>query len=207
MQKYDPRFPGWLFAPWSIIGPDFGLTLEDWIFLPASTTLFYAVYRKVSIKRPFPQTSSFHVGVVCFYGFLSVLAFIITGFAGKMEILMFIVPSMVLYWYARKTIDVKKFIMLQLFIVLFEVGWDLFAVSLLHSIPGLSWASQWSYISFDVTGQCHHSSVFLDYATHRWAWLLENPVEITPLFGLCGGILNYVMFAAGDKYFYAEPAA
>jgi hypothetical protein len=204
MQKYDPRFPGWLFAPWSIIGPDFGLTLEDWIFLPASTTLFYIVYRKLSIAGHVQNASSFHVIVMGFYGLLSVIVFIVTGVAGKTEIIMFMAPALLLYLYARKNIDIKKFIILQLFILFFEVGWDLFAVSLLHSIPGFSWASGWSYILFDANGQCYHSSIFLNYTNHRWAWLLMNPIEITPLFGICGGILNYAMFAAGDKYFYND---
>jgi hypothetical protein len=205
MQKADPLFPGWLFAPWSASGLDFGLMLEDWLFLPASTTLFYCVYRNVAIKGPdFSNPAALHRSIALFYCGVSVAAFIFTGIAGRAEILLFILPAMVLFNYSRNTINLKLFLVLQLFIVVFEVAWDFSAVSLIHSIPSMAWASQWTYIAFDANGHGYHSRIFQNYSTHRWAWLIMNPIEITPLFGICGGLLNYVMFASGDKYFYLK---
>lgn len=34
LEKWDPSYPGWLFPLWAIIGPEWILTLEDWIFYP-----------------------------------------------------------------------------------------------------------------------------------------------------------------------------
>jgi hypothetical protein len=203
MQKFDPDFPGWLFAPWSVTGLEFGLSIEDWIFMPASTTLFYVVFRMVSFdKESYYRNSGIHIIILSIYVLLSAVTLIFMNTAGRTEILMFILPAMIFYYYAKNIINIKKFLILQLFIVLFETIWDISAVSLVHSIPGLAWASQWTYLCFDAAGNAYHSSIFMQYSTHKWAWLLLNPVEITPIFGICGGILNYAMFSAGDKYFY-----
>ncbi|HAJ80122.1 MAG TPA: hypothetical protein DCO75_10155 [Fibrobacteres bacterium] len=203
MLKSDPAYPGWLFAPWSATGFECGLTLEDWLFLPASTTLFYSLYRWLHTRdysKKIPLR--FHEMVICFYGLISLVTLLIAKTAGRMEIVMFIIPGMVLYWYVKDSINFKKFIYLQLFVVFFEVFWDLFAVSFLHYIPGLSWASQWTYISFNAAGKCFHSNIFIDHSTNQWAWILMNPIEITPLFGICGGLFNAALFTAGDVFFY-----
>jgi len=203
MQKFDPQYPGWLFPPWAATGVDFGLTLEDWIFLPVSTTLFYIFYRMVNVKdMNFTKKNTVHGIIIGSYCILSSLALLFTETAGRTEILLFILPGIVLYLYSRDIINVKKFLFFQVFVVLFEIIWDCAAVSWLHYIPGLSWSSQWLYLSFDSNGNYYHSKIFLDYGTHRYAWVFMNPIEITPLFGMCGGLLNYAMFTAGDKFFY-----
>jgi hypothetical protein len=205
MQKLDPLFPGWIFPPWSITGVEFGLVIEDLIFLPASTTLFYAVYRFVTIADFQTQKRSrIYFTVFFVFTVLSIICLIGADIAGRTEVLAFILPALVCYIYTRNTINIKHFLVLQLCIVGFEVLWDLYAVSLLHRLPGMAWSSQWTYIVFNDAGAYFHSNIFLDYGTHRWAWLFDNPVEITPLFGICGGILNCCMFAAGDRFFYRK---
>jgi len=197
------QFPGWLFPPWAVTGIEFGLTLEDWLFLPACTTLFYIFYRFIKIKNDTTSRNHpFHYSALCVYCALSIAVVLVTKTAGRLEIALYVVPGMALYWFARENIEIKKFFFLQIAILVFQASWDLVSVSLLHMIPGLSWASQWIYISFDQVGNYFHSPVFLDYKTHRWAWVLFNPVEMTPLFGICGGLLNCAMFATGDKLFY-----
>jgi hypothetical protein len=208
MQKFDPLFPGWIFPPWSVTGAELGLVIEDLIFLPASTTLFYAVYRFVTIADFQPSNRNRLFFLIFFvYTVLSIFCCIGADIAGRTEVLAFILPALVLYIYARNTINMKHFLILQLCILGFEVLWDLYAVSLLHRLPGMAWSSQWTYIVFNDAGRYFHSKIFLDYGTHRWAWLLDNPVEITPLFGICGGILNCCMFAAGDRFFYRQTTA
>jgi hypothetical protein len=205
MQKHDPNYPGWLFAPWSVTGVEFGMTLEDWVFMVASTTLFYVIFRKLSTAIPLvPSKAGPHAIVIICYCILAIGIFAETQLAGKTQIVMHMLPGIAFYVYARKVINCKNFLVFQISVILFEVGWDLLAVSLIHFIPGLAWASEWSYISFDAQGRFFHSTIFLNYGTHRWAWLLLNPLEITPLMGICGGILNYAMFVAGDKYFYSK---
>ena len=141
--------------------------LEDWLFLPASTTLFYCVYRNVTIKGPdFSNPAVIHRSIALFYCGISVAAFIFTGIAGRAEILLFILPAMVLFNYSRNTINLKLFLALQLFIVAFEVAWDFSAVSLIHSIPSMAWASQsdlyhlrreWPRLPFEDFSKLFHS--------------------------------------------------
>jgi hypothetical protein len=203
MQKHDPLYPGWLFAPWSVTGVDFGLILEDWLFLPSATTLFYVVFRTLSRKTPpLAGNRSFYRGTLIAYIGLSVIIFFATATAGKTQILLHMIPGILLFSYAGKSAGAKHFAIFQIFTISFGAVWDLVAVSWIHSIPGLAWASQWSYITYDAAGGYYHSNIFLDYGTHGWAWLFKNPLEITPLMGICGGLLNYAMFIAGDKFFY-----
>jgi hypothetical protein len=205
MQKLDSAFPGWIFPPWGITGVEFGLTLEDIIFLPASTTLFYTCFRHFKINDfDNEKRNIIHSIIFIFYLLLSVLSLLFTGIAGRTEIVCFILPGLAFYCYARNGVHLKRFVIIQICIILFEVIWDIAAVSVLHRLPGMAWASQWNYIVFNSDGTPLHSSIFLNYTVNRWAWILDNPMEITPLFGICGGILNCGMFAAADMFFYDE---
>jgi len=145
-----------------------------------------------------------YITIMAAYVALTLFFLVFSALAGRTIALMFAVPGMILFFYARDNIDLRKFLLFQVIVVGFEVVWDIFAVSLIQFIPGMSWAAQWIYITFDANGAYTHSNIFLDYKTHRWAWLLRNPVEITPWFGIVGGLLNYTMFAAGDKLFYGK---
>ncbi|MBN1981531.1 MAG: hypothetical protein JW795_08375 [Chitinivibrionales bacterium] len=202
MLKADPTYPGWLMAPWAIVQKEFILTLEDILFFPACALLFYCIFRRLSIKGT-PWTSPYgHYTVIGVYSILIIIALCITATAGRSEALLFGIPGVCMYIYARNTINIKRFLIFQIVILAIQSGWDLVAVSLIHRIPGFAWASQWIYISFDQMGNYYHSKVFLDYGTHQWAWILDNPVEITPWFGIVGGLFNYTFFAACDKLFY-----
>jgi hypothetical protein len=65
----------------------------------------------------------------------------------------------------------------------------------------MAWASQWVYIAFDQHNNYIHSRVFLDYGTHKWAWIFKNPIEITPWFAISVGIFFYSMTVACTKFF------
>lgn len=202
MLKTDPVFPGWLNTPWAVTGLEFIMTLEDWLFYPGCAVVFYLVFRSVKLKGT-PWTSKRgHYLIIFIYSAMLLYALIFSGIAGRSESLMFGIPGVLFYMYAMDRIDIKKFLVFQVFLVTFECLWDWFAVSWLHYIPGMSWASEWIYLTFDSAGNYYHSKIFIDYGTHHWAWIFMNPIEITPWFGITGGIFNYGIFSAADKLFY-----
>lgn len=199
----DPHFPAWLFRPESIFGVDFIMTLEDWLFYPVCAALFYAFYRIVENKvADFRNTRVRTVVVwVGFGGCVVSSAFfgIFGALCGRSLALMFGVPALLLWLYARDAINAKLFVFFFVFVVGVEVLWDWTTVAWIHQIPGLAWAVQWSYVTFDAAGNPTHSSIFLPYTTHRWAWIFENPIEITPWFGIVGAYINYISIVALDK--------
>jgi hypothetical protein len=70
-----------------------------------------------------------------------------------------------------------------------EMLGDRAMVSWIHYIPGFAWASDWFYISFGPDGAPHQSHVFMKYL---FGWIYENPVEITPWYGVADGIYPYI---------------
>jgi hypothetical protein len=198
MEKYDSVFPGWLFHPWSIVGPEWILTLEDWLFYPICGALFYTIFRLLKNNFRSSEWSKwsfqiFHIAITIFFIYF-------TGLAGKSIALQFALPAVLLFFYAWDRWDTLHYLKLFLFIVLFASIWDWAAVSWVASIPGFSWASQWIYLSFDGSGVAHHSSVFLSYAEHGWAWIFHDPIEITPWFGIAGAMFTYSLVMALDKF-------
>jgi hypothetical protein len=202
--KCDPVYPGWFFPPWAVTGIEFGLTLEDWLFMPATTVLFYVLYRMVRMPTSGIVSTRLHVIVLGVYGALAVVFFCVSSLAGKTQTLVFLLPGMVLYWYSRDTINFRKFLLFQAIVIGLEMVWDWTAVSWIHYLPGKAWASQWVSLTADSLGGHHHSKIFLDYDVHRWAWIFANPVEITPWMGICGGMLDFSIFSSADKYFYGK---
>jgi len=76
--------------------------------------------------------------------------------------------------------------------------WDIIAVTIIPSITGVAWASQWVYISFDSLGAAHHSIVWLNYNLNRWAWIGNSPIEITPWFSIAGWVFIYSLAQVFD---------
>jgi hypothetical protein len=198
MEKYDPVFPGWLFHPWSVVGPEWILTLEDWLFYPICGAFFYVIFSIVKNKETSPEWSKwlfqlFHIAVTMFYLYF-------TGIAGKSIALQFAIVSIPLFFYAWDKWDTLHYLKLFSFIVIFAALWDWAAVTWITKIPGFAWASQWIYLTFDSNGIPHHSSVFLSYSEHRWAWIFRNPIEITPWFGIGGAMFTYSLNMALNKF-------
>lgn len=198
MEKYDPVFPGWLFHPWAITGAEWILTLEDWIFYPICGAFFYCLFRLWKNTNLSPEWTKwafqiFHISITLFFIYF-------TGIAGKSIALQYAVISIPLFFYAWDRWDTKHYLKLFSFIAIFAAIWDWAAVSWVAKIPGLAWASQWVYVTFDKGGTAHHSSVFLSYATNKWAWIFNNPIEITPWFGIAGAMFTYSLVLALDKF-------
>ncbi|MDD5650692.1 MAG: hypothetical protein PHF86_09825 [Candidatus Nanoarchaeia archaeon] len=198
MEKFDTTFPGWLFHPWSVVGPEWILTLEDWLFYPVCGAFFYTIFRLLHNRFTSSEWSKwafqiFHIAVTMFFLYF-------TSVAGRSIALQFALVSIPLFFYAWNTWDTRHYLKLFLFIVLFAALWDWAAVTWITKIPGFSWASQWIYLTFDTAGNPHHSSVFLSYTANRWAWIFNNPVEITPWFGIAGAMFTYSLVLALDKF-------
>jgi hypothetical protein len=198
LEKYDPLFPGWLFHPWAVVGTEWILTLEDWLFYPVCGAFFYTLFRLLNNRFHSSEKSKwtfqiFHISITLFFLYF-------TGIAGRTIALQFAVVSILLFFYAWDQWDTKHYLKLFLFITLFAALWDWAAVSWVAKIPGLSWASQWVYVTFDSSGLPHHSSVFLSYVDNRWAWIFNNPIEITPWFGIAGAMFTYSLVMALDKF-------
>jgi hypothetical protein len=198
MEKYDPLFPGWLFHPWAVIGPEWILTLEDWLFYPVCGAFFYTLFRLLENKKQSSEWSkwlfqTFHIAVTMFFLYF-------TSIAGKSIAIQFALVSIPLFFYAWDKWDTKHYLKLFLFIAIFATIWDWAAVSWITYIPGFSWASQWIYLTFDSNGGAHHSSVFLSYNSNKWAWIFNNPIEITPWFGIAGAMFTYSLAMALDKF-------
>lgn len=204
MLHHDPFFPGWIFPPWAVTGIEFLLPLEDWVFYPACTTLFYIIYRKIKVTDESWNRTWLRRSIIGFYSGLILFSLFFTELCGKSVSLMFVLPGVLLFYYARKEINLKKFVLFQIILMAINTIWDWWAVSWMHNIPGMSWASQWIYLSVNESGEYVHSSIFLDYSKHAWAWIFNNPVENTPYLGFAGGILDYSIFAACDKFFYGK---
>lgn len=199
IQKYDPDFPGWLFLPWSITNVQFILTLEDWLFYPLCTFLFYFIIRKISESQKVSTDSqklliqSFHIAIVCFFCYFS-------SVCGRSLSYQCAIPAIILFFYIWDRWDIRHYLKFMATVVIFEIMWDYIAVSWLSYIPGMAWASNWVYIIFDPRNDYMHSKVFLDYGTHRWAWIFKNPIEITPWFAISVGMYFYSMTVACEKF-------
>jgi hypothetical protein len=115
--------------------------VEDWIFYPACTALFYMFYRLVNLKSAPWTKEHYHWLIVGIYSVVTAWFLFCSPLAGKTEAAMFAIPGIILYIYSRNTIDIKKFLLFQIFVILFEVIWDLTAVSLVHYLPGYAWVS------------------------------------------------------------------
>ena len=208
MEKFDPNYPAWLFHPWAIVGPEWLMTIEDWFFYPVFGSLFYVIYRILKYDpKPFIKIVGksiptmplkwaiqiAHIGITLFFIYFS-------EEAGRSIAFQFALPGIVLFFYTWDRWDIKHYSKVFLFITILATVWDWVAVSWIAYIPGFSWASQWVYVSFDVNGIAHHSSVFLSYADHRWAWIFNNPIEITPWFGIAGAMFTYSLALAIEKF-------
>ncbi|MDD5649414.1 MAG: hypothetical protein PHF86_03205 [Candidatus Nanoarchaeia archaeon] len=202
MEKLDSNYPGWLFHPWAVIGPEWILTIEDWLFYPVCGAFFYTLFRLIKNTKKSNELSKwcfqiFHISITLFFIYF-------TSYAGKSIALQFAIISIPLFFYSWDRWDTLHYLKMFLFIIIFATLWDWAAVTWITKIPGFSWASQWIYVTFDSQGIAHHSSVFLSYKEHPWAWIFNNPIEITPWFGIAGAMFTYSLAMALDKFIYKK---
>jgi len=198
MENIDPKYPGWILHPWAILGPEWLNTLEDWLFYPVCGSFFYVIFRIINNSNKSPEWAKWLIQAI---HLIMTLFFIYYGaVAGRSIAIQSAAVGIVLFFYTWERWDVKHYLKMFTFIVLFAGLWDWAAVSWITRIPGWSWAAQWFYISFDASGQAHHSSLFLSYDQHRWAWIFNNPIEITPWFGIASAMFTYSVTMAIEKF-------
>ncbi|NLP02679.1 MAG: hypothetical protein GX089_09315 [Fibrobacter sp.] len=199
--KIDPEFPGWVVPPWSSSGWIGFWCVEDILFYIFLTIFFYGVYRLTegdTETTDFKWAQGLKITFFIFMWTASLLMLSFGGICGKLETLMYAVPSMVLMIYAWHKINCRHMLLFIGTMVFFEILWDCFAVSWIYHYK--SWAPGWIYITWDQNGIAHFSSVFLDPAKHRWAWIFNNPVDITPWYGITGSSFIYMAINSVDIF-------
>lgn len=189
MTFFDPDFPGWIYHPWAIVGIDFGVVFEDLLFYPLCGIFFFIV--KSKIPEIGVSKLSHKIAVFTVLLGLSIVSLFIWHFGGISITLWFMIPGLVMMIFSLKKLSVPKFLLTGLFIVFFACSWDILAVTILPNI--FTWANQWIYVSFDINGVAHHSTLWLDYTTNRWDWIGNSPLEITPWFSVSGWVFIYFL--------------
>lgn len=197
----DPEFPGWIVPPWSSLGWIGFWCVEDLLFYTFVTVLFYGVYR-FTHQNSDPQDFKWAQGLkYAYFTFLSLASLgmlIRGGICGKLETLFYAVPSLIMMVYAWRRINCKRMLIFIGVMVVFESLWDWFAVSWLYYYK--SWAPGWIYITWNAEGVARFSRIFLDPVNHKWAWIFNNPIDITPWYGIAGASFIYMAINAAEVY-------
>jgi hypothetical protein len=201
MHYLDPAYKAWNALPFQTVGKVGPWSIEDILFYTGCAFLYYCVFRLAQMR--FGRWSDFRFGNhlkalfwclvasgVAFFGFFGEAC-------GRSLSVMYMAPGMIMMVYVWKEVNSKVFLAFFAVMLAFEIIWDYAMVSWIHYIPGWSWASGWFYISFGPDGTPYHSHVFMKYP---FGWLWENPVEITPWYGVAGGLYPYMLILTIDKF-------
>jgi hypothetical protein len=181
---YDSNYPGWLYHPWSVIFSNRGMVFEDFLFYPLCGALFYLV--RYHIPDIGASKNSFKNIVLIVQFIIIVLLTYLFNSGGRSISLWFAIPGTLMLWITKDSWNLPRYFIVGMFVVLFGSNWDMIVTTIIPSIPGLAWASEWVYISFDAQGVAHHSTLWLDYSTHRWSWVGNIPIEIMYWFNISG---------------------
>lgn len=200
MHYLDPEYKAWNALPFQTVGSISLWSIEDILFYTGCTVLYYCIFRL--FQAHFGHWRDFRHGSDVKAIFWCTIAFGVAFFGffgeecGRSLSLLYAVPAMIMMFYVWKETNSKLFITFFLIMLAFEMVWDYAMVSWIHSIPGWSWASGWFYISFGPDGTAHHSHVFMKYP---FGWIFENPIEITPWYGMVGAFYPYMLILTIDK--------
>jgi hypothetical protein len=194
----DNQIPGWIVLPWNTLGIIGYWYIEDWLFYCFTTIFFYGLYRYYhkSLRNDFRYSEV--IKNLYFYFLLttSILMFCFTGICGKLETVFYAVPALFLMKLSWKHINIRKMLIFVVSLVLFEMLWDWFAVSWIYNYK--SWAPGWIYLIYDSNYIATCSKVFLDPQKSPWAWIFNNPIEITPWYGISGITFLYTAITTID---------
>lgn len=195
----DKQFPGWIVLPWNTIGIFGYWYIEDWLFYLFTTIFFYGLYRYLHRHN---SSSDFKnaelVKRIYFYALLlaSIFIFCFTGICGKLETVFYAVPALFFMKFSWKYINIRKMLSFIVPLILFETLWDWAAVSWIYNYK--SWAPGWIYLTYDINNIAICSKVFLDPIKYSWAWIFNNPIEITPWYGISGITFLYTAITTVD---------
>lgn len=177
----DPNYCGWWYERHKIIGSIDLVSYEDVVFYPICGAFFFLI-RLILPDIQWKLNYKAILGSIIFIGILGLLSIIIFEVGGKSSTYWFLIPGLLLMIYTRNELNFFRFIMAGIFIISFATIWDLYV-------------KDWLYITADL----HHSKIWLDYTTHKWAWIKRSPVEITPWFSFCGWVFIYPLAQACEK--------
>jgi hypothetical protein len=171
------RFDAWVFPVHSILGIKIGsLVLEDWIFSPVCFSFFYIVYR--NIPRVGAKDSHFTL-IALLPSVLAYTFYTVQGeLAGMSLAAIMAAPAICVLLLMRHEIYVWHFIAVTIVLTIFSGVWD------------------YAGVYFDWWQYAHDKHLYSTYA-----WVGNNPLEITPWLGWSGSILSYALIAAGERLF------
>jgi hypothetical protein len=179
----DPQCAGWWYEPHKIWGSVGLVAYEDIVFYPICGALFYLVRLVIPMTKskidPYLKITT--LITLCLLGILSLIIF---NTGGKSSTYWFLIPGLGMFIYSYKEINIGRFLFTGLFIIVLASVWDL-------------WIKDWFYITADLL----HSNLWLDYKTHKWAWIGRSPVEITPWFSISGWVFIYPLAQVCEKKF------
>lgn len=196
----DPNFPAWVVLPYGSLGEIWLWSTQDCIFNIATTILFYGTFRFLHRKKrrkDFKYSDYYKLIFMAFMIIASLFMIFWGAYCGRSLALMYGIPSIIFMIYAWNKINFKFMMKFLLVMILVETIWDWFAVSWIYHIK--SWAPGWVYLSYDNNNILYYSKVFLDPIKHSWAWIFNNPIEITPWYGIVGATFMYTAIMAIDK--------
>jgi len=179
----DRTYPAWLYFPWTTMFDSNGwvLNIEDWLFTPLCTILFYfACVEITSLTKTDYSNSKYIKFSIIMVNIISLVFFAgCTSTMGAVYAYTNMLPGILMSVYVFNEWNTKAYIKLGIFMMVFACTWDFVAVYLLKQFaPYCCW---WTYISADSNGVYHHSKALLNIQYYPWAWILKTfPIEITP---------------------------
>ena len=201
LEHADPNFPGWMFFSWATTFHAHSVlfVLEDWLFYPLCASLFYFMYCLFKAEKPTLISPLCGTILATIHGAAFLFFALCGALAGKLLAFMYAGPAIVMMIYCAREWDLVVYLKIGIVMIGLGFVWDMVGVNLLHHY--WAWCQWWAYITFDATGNPHHSKVFLDYTTHRWAWLWGSPIEITPWMAVSSWPFVYFGIRTLEKVF------
>ena len=194
MCHFDPFMPAWAYKAWAFSGISIGkMALDDFVFYPACGGLFFLIrlilkhHIKVGADMKWLKRIVFGVLVA-----ITGLVWNIFSVCGQSIVVYFVVPGLAAILVSWKRWNVLVSLALAIFVVTMAGWWDIIDNLIIPQVAGFEWGNTWHYV---LDGR--HSAVFLDIATHPWAWTETVPLEIMPWFAVGGwlfidGLANWI---------------
>lgn len=181
---FDKNIGAWCFHPGTILGPVWLQTLEDWLFYPLCGAFFYCVF--VIAKRfdiVLNSEFKYKISILTFNIFCTLFFLYFGAITGKSIACAFAVPAIVILIWQWDNWNALHYLIVNAFVTVFASLWDIIVVNFVN-------AQHWYYVTFSYDGIASHSNVFIPWSK-SWAWIFQNPIEITPWFGIAGGMFTY----------------
>ena len=183
----DPSFEAWRFWKWNDTFTILNMDLLDYFFYPLCGILqvyIIKIIEKTSID--YECSLALHITINSIITTFTIIGLILfpVGGCGWTLVLIFMLTGNIAMWIRR--FNIFTLVRSSNFLILFACVWDIAAVTTIPAIFGNE-VAQWYYLD----NNNNHSSLFLSYENHSWAWIGRSPLEITPLFSIVGAIFVF----------------